>query len=185
MARGGMAAPRSGFPLQAKSGMLARHAKGLFDAEQAAYFWPILYTTYMANMGTMRAGLPTGLTIRDKEQKGDEAVAAAAAEAAEAAAASFIKAQKYIFLEEASSQNQKKRHWEGGMDGRNNKKERDIYSVNRRTDRWTDNDSHRSMDKSVYCVNTRGGADPDQPPEHNAPARRETGRRQQLLFTVD
>lgn len=66
--------------------------------------------------------------------------------------------------------------------GRNNKKEWDIYSVNRRTDRWTDNDAHRSMDKSVYCVNTRGGADPDQPVQHNAPARRETGRRATATF---
>ncbi|KOX69561.1 hypothetical protein WN51_05115 [Melipona quadrifasciata] len=51
---------------QLQNRMLVRHAKGLFDAEQAAYFWPTLYTTYMANMGTMRAGLPTGLTIRQE-----------------------------------------------------------------------------------------------------------------------
>lgn len=30
----------------------------------AAYFCRILYTTYAANMGTMRAELPTELTIR-------------------------------------------------------------------------------------------------------------------------
>lgn len=34
------------------------------------------------------------------------------------------------------------------------------YLFGKQTDRWTDNDAHRSMDKSVYCVNTRTGPDP-------------------------
>lgn len=38
--------------------------KGVVRLEQAAYFWLTLYTTYVANMGTVRAELPTGLTIR-------------------------------------------------------------------------------------------------------------------------
>lgn len=33
------------------------------------------------------------------------------------------------------------------------------YLFGKQTDRWTDNDAHRSMDKSVYCVNTRTGPD--------------------------
>lgn len=35
------------------------------------------------------------------------------------------------------------------------------YLFGKQTDRWTDNDAHRSMDKSVYCVNTRTGPDPE------------------------
>jgi len=70
--------------------------------------------------------------------------------------ASLVKAQKYIF--EIGEESERRR-----KEGRGSRVFYPTtcgYLFGKQTDRWTDNDAHRSMDKSVYCVNTRAGPDP-------------------------